>query len=263
MIVKNFIKKIFMKKLLIIFILFFVATNIYANTKIIHILVALCDNKYQGIVPTSRSLGNGQNPKTNLYWGAMYGVKSYLNKQKDWELLRLEKVDEIILERVIFKHKTKDIYIVADAYNGKNMKDALRDYFDYLAGLHIKNIDLQEKTDVDLVIFVGHNGLMDYSLSEVYKDRIFPSLKNKNSSKQTAVLGCQSQKYFSQILKSLYVKSAILTTGNMAPEGYVVHEVVNGFVNNLSNEEIRKNLGTTYSKYQKLKNPAIKLFVHE
>lgn len=242
--------------------------NINANTKTIHVLVALCDNIYQGIVPTSFSLGNGQNPKTNLYWGAMYGFKSYLDKQKDWELIKTEKVDEVILERAIYKHKIKDIYIVADAYNGKNMKNILRDYFDYIAGLHVKKIDLQNKTinigaEAKLVIFVGHNGLMDYALDEVYSGKTFPALKDENNSKQTAVLGCQSQKYFSNPLKSLHVKNAILTTGNMAPEGYVVYEVINGFVNNLSNEERRKNLGTTYSKYQKLKNPATKLFVYE
>ena len=40
--------------------------------KTIHVFVALCDNKYQGIVPVPESIGNGQNARTNLYWGAAY-----------------------------------------------------------------------------------------------------------------------------------------------------------------------------------------------
>lgn len=130
-------KRIFLKKLLAVFILFFMTANINANTKTIHVLVALCDDTYQGIVPTSFFLGNDQNPKTNLYWDAMYRFKSYFDRQKYRELIKTEKVDEFILERAIYKYKIKDIYIVADAYNGKNMKNILRDYFDYLAGLHV------------------------------------------------------------------------------------------------------------------------------
>ena len=54
---------------------------------IIHAFVPLCDNENQGIVPVSKSLGNGLNLRTNLYWGALYGVKTHFKKQKDWTLL--------------------------------------------------------------------------------------------------------------------------------------------------------------------------------
>ncbi len=40
------------------------------STKTIHVLVALCDNTYQGIVPVPEKIGNGQNPDQNLYWGS-------------------------------------------------------------------------------------------------------------------------------------------------------------------------------------------------
>src|SRR6266851_706839 len=54
---------------------------------VVHVFVALCDNEHQGIVPVSTSLGNGDNPATNLYWGAAFGVKAFLSKSKDWELI--------------------------------------------------------------------------------------------------------------------------------------------------------------------------------
>lgn len=41
--------------------------NFDKNTKTIHVLVALCDNKYQGIVPVPEKIGNGQDPDQNLY----------------------------------------------------------------------------------------------------------------------------------------------------------------------------------------------------
>ena len=51
---------------------------------VIHVFVALADNVNQGIVPVSASLGNGDNPKTNLYWGAAFGVRTFFSRNKDW-----------------------------------------------------------------------------------------------------------------------------------------------------------------------------------
>ena len=55
----------------------------------VHVVGALCDNEHQGIVPFSRSLGDGQNPKTNLYWGAAFGVRSFLERKAGWERVLL------------------------------------------------------------------------------------------------------------------------------------------------------------------------------
>ena len=54
-------------------------------TKTIHVFVALCDNDNQGIVPVPKKLGNGNDPGNNLYWGALYGIRTYLKKSKDWD----------------------------------------------------------------------------------------------------------------------------------------------------------------------------------
>ena len=48
------------------------------TTRTIHVFVALCDNKHQGIIPVRDELGDGDKPRWNLYWGALYGVKSPL-----------------------------------------------------------------------------------------------------------------------------------------------------------------------------------------
>ncbi len=78
----------------IILIILFLTTNVllYAQTRTIHVFVALCDNKNQGIIPVPKSLGNGQNPATNLYWGATYGVKNFFAKKSPhWALLKVMK----------------------------------------------------------------------------------------------------------------------------------------------------------------------------
>jgi len=93
------------------------------NLKVIHVFVALCDNKYQGIVPVPAKIGNGQEPANNLYWGCKYGVKAFFAAQQNWQLLSTTKsTGGLILERLVFKYRTKEIYMIADAYDGNQKK---------------------------------------------------------------------------------------------------------------------------------------------
>ena len=81
--------------------------KIDAGTPLVaHIFVPLCDNDHQGIVPVNASLGNGQNTRSNLYWGAGYGMRTHFQRQKEWKTLSLSNPTETwILERVVLKKK--------------------------------------------------------------------------------------------------------------------------------------------------------------
>jgi hypothetical protein len=106
------------------------------SVKTIHVFVALCDNKYQGIVPVPASIGNGQDPKTNLYWGSGYGIKSFfLTKSNEWKFISSElKPAGNILERLLFKHKLKNIYLLADAYDGQFIQQTTIDFLNAASG---------------------------------------------------------------------------------------------------------------------------------
>ncbi len=60
--------------------------------KLTYTVVALCDNKFQGIVPVPAGIGNGDSPRTNLYWGCGYGVSTYFKKSKDWVLIKKKRL---------------------------------------------------------------------------------------------------------------------------------------------------------------------------
>ena len=90
--------------------------------KTIHIFVALCDNKYQGIQPVPVAIGNGKQPASNLYWGCSLGIKSYFKASKNWTLIKtIANKDTVILERLIFKHNTTNTYLIADAFDGEGL----------------------------------------------------------------------------------------------------------------------------------------------
>src|SRR5579871_1163437 len=141
----------------------------------VHVFVALADNKNQGIVPVATILGNGDDPARNLYWGSAYGVKTYFARNADWQLISSgQKPKAEILERCIFKHRTQNIYLVADAYQGSKIKQAIIDFLGAAAGQSPEKIQVKASGNfftlnagggADLVAYAGHDGLMDFQLA--------------------------------------------------------------------------------------------------
>lgn len=226
------------------------------DVKTIHLMVALCDNVHQGIVPVPKSIGNGQDPKSNLYWGAAYGVKTYFKRSAQWTLLKSEKESDVILERLVFKHKTKDVYLVADAYDGRNIKNSIEDFLSSTSGelkdtLNIDNKTIGIQGNARLVSYVGHNGLMEFNVEGSY-DSI------DNELRDVIILACISKNYFEPYLDLEFVNPLVWSTGLMAPEAYIIHDALAGYVNEESNEQIRERAAKAYSKFQKCSLKAAK-----
>ena len=245
-----------------------------AEPKVIHVLVALCDNKYQAIAPVPAAIGNGQDPKNNLYWGAAYGFKTYFAKQKEWQVININKpTSGKILEEIIYKHRNKDVYLIAQAYNGKYIDSTVNDFLDYSAGKKTQQIRLNDKTvmaggNADLVIYIGHDYLMESSWRDYLPDSwrwntLSKTEQEKQKLRYAAVFACKSQKYFTPPLSRLGITPLILTLHRMAPEAYSVHAMINSWLNGESKDEIRFKVASAYSQYQKLSKPALHIFTTE
>lgn len=216
----------------------------------IHVMVALCDNQYQGIVPVPKGIGNGQQPKTNLYWGCGYGIKTYFKKSAQWELVSEQKIDSTLLERLIFRHKTKGIYLIADAYNGKEIKTCIQDFLSSASGKKKENITLAGKVlgsygDAKLIAYIGHDGLMDFELSDNYT-----SIDKRT--RPIISLACYSKRYFGAYLSNAHILPLVWTTGLMCPEAYTLHDALEAFIKGDSKENIRLAAAQAYAKYQKI-----------
>ena len=225
--------------------------------KTIHVFVALCDNKYQGIVPVPASIGNGQNAATNLYWGAAYGLKTFFNKSSEWKLIDTEKnPGENILERVLFKHKAKNIYLLADAYDGQFIKQATIDFLLACSGkgltiLKNNKIDFPFGGAADIISYVGHDGLMDFSLPSEFE-------KQNNETRKAIMLACKSKQYFSSHIKNTGAEPLLWTTGLMAPEAYILHDALNKWIETGDASQTRIAAAHAYSKYQRCSFTAAK-----
>jgi hypothetical protein len=217
--------------------------------KTIHVFVALCDNQYQGIVPVNAKIGNGQDPANNLYWGCAYGIKSYFKNSKEWQVVQSTKIDSVILERVVFKHKTKKYYLIADAYNGKEIKKCTIDYLNACAGnfscvVNEKNTTLFAGKDADVLAYIGHDGLMDFKLDQAFTNA-------DGVSRKAIVLACISKKYFAPYLSSTKAQPLLWTTGLMAPEAYILHKALSAYLNDGNSSRVQSSAAAAYNKFQK------------
>jgi hypothetical protein len=222
----------------------------FENTsRVIHIIVALCDNKYQGIVPVGAKIGNGQDPDNNLYWGCAYGIRNYFKKSVEWKFLKSEKRKGNILERVYFKHATKDFYLIADAYDGQFIKQATEDFLAANSGSKKETVEVNGRTigiygNANLVSYIGHDGLMDFSVDSDYKN-------TDGKTRDCIILACVSKSFFGQYIKNAQSRPLVWTTQLMAPEAYTIHDAISGYVLSETPQQIQQRAAKAYSKYQK------------
>lgn len=233
------------------------------NIKVIHVFVALCDNKYQGIVPVPSKIGNGQDAATNLYWGCAYGVKPFFSSHKNWQLLSSKKFNSgsLILERLVFKYRAKEIYLVADAYDGKEIKTCTINFLKSCSGNFNDSVLVNNKTiycggAAQILAYIGHDGLMDFTLTETYKQA-------DDKKREAMIYACISRKYFSQHIKSSGAIPVVWTTGLCSPEAYSLAAALESRINNEAIENAAVRSAEAYSKYQKCSiRAAKKLMVH-
>lgn len=219
-----------------------------SSKKVIHVLVALCDNRYQGIVPVPAAIGNGQDANNNLYWGCSYGIRTFFKKSSQWKLLKQYKIDSIKLERLIFKHSNSNFYLVADAYNGKFIKQCTIDFLRSCSGqlkdvLSDADFSLGINGNADLLAYIGHDGLMDFTLQEKFSN-------TDNRRRDAIMLACISKKYFAPHLRAANANPVLWSTGLMAPEAYTLHDALQQYINHQPAKQIQIAAAKAYAKYQ-------------
>lgn len=220
--------------------------------RVIHVLVALCDNENQGIVPVPAHLGNGEDADGNLYWGAAYGMKTFFTKSGKWEKLSEENdPKENVLERIVFKHTEHNVYLIADAYRGSSIKETITDFLSAASGEKLENVEINNTTiqvlgSSDLIGFIGHNGLMDFDLE------VSPAQINSEESLDAVILACASKNYFAKHLKKTNANPLLWTTNLMAPEAYILHDALEGWIKGESAQQVQVRAASAYAKYQKI-----------
>jgi hypothetical protein len=230
----------------------------------VHVFVALADNQHQGIIPVPPALGNGRDPQRNLYWGAAYGVKTYFKASKDWELVWSgHGAKDAILERCVFQVRDNDVYLVADAYEGSQIKLAVTDFLSAAAGVAKEKVTFKMRSeevsiaiagDANLAVYVGHEAFMDFEIPPITGTR-------GSKPRQTIILACASKSFFAPYIRPTGAEPLLWTTGLMAPEAYTLKAAIDGWTADEDDEAIRQRAAQACDRYQKCgARAALKLF---
>jgi hypothetical protein len=163
-------------------------------------------------------------------------------------------LDSVILERLVFKHATKNWFLVADAYNGKHIRTCTEDFLSAACGektdtVRLKEIVIGTSGNAKLCAYIGHDGLMEFAMDKKY-------VNTDGRVRNVIVLACYSKNFFMHELDSANVNPLVWTTGLMCPEAYTVHDAIAAYINGGSNEAVRTKAALAYSKYQKCSEKA-------
>ncbi len=212
-------------------------SSLATKERSVGVYIALADNEHQGIVPVPAAIGNGDDPDRNLYWGAGEGLKGWFDRSKTWKLVDKKDTAENgdILRTRTYRHATLNAVLYARAYKGSAIKQCIQD-FETAAQLGT----------YDLVVFIGHNGLMDFDLPEPRKSARQARVPD------CIVLCCKSEKYFDTRLRAAGGRPILLTTQFMYPGSFILHAVLDGWLAGADLARLREAAGMAYAKNQKL-----------
>jgi len=210
------------------------ATTAIATPKRVHVFVALADNEHQGIAKVPAKIGNGDDAASNLYWGTTDGFKSVFGRSKVWKLETTEyNPTAEILERMSYRHTTKDCVLVAEAWRGKNIHPCLEAFFANLRG-----------RKSNLTVFIGHNGLMDGPVA------VSP-LEATNTT-DAIILCCMSAGWFKPHLEALKVRPVLTTEQFMYPGSFLLRDALDVWLRGGPRPDIRMAAARAYAANQKI-----------
>lgn len=215
---------------------------------IVHLFVPLCDNDHQGIVPTTKNLGDGLNLRSNLYWATSGGTKGYFNKLADWKMVyNTFDADTNVLERIVYKrnYKTATVYLVADAYRGDRMEETINNYLASISNNRHESIQLKDSTLLkiaghsDLIMFNGHNGAMDNIEIKQWIN---------TSDKRTDIVmnACLTYDYLQPEFMEAGGYPLVRTNSLLYPGAYVLEQIIDDWVAGTEEKQLCLNAGRAY-----------------
>jgi hypothetical protein len=205
----------------------------------IHVFVALADNASQGIIPVPAKIGDGNDPKGNLYWGCSEALPPVFKTSRDWKLVSTAVGPKAsILERVVFAHRSGKYEVIADAYRGSAIMECTTDFFAALTS----DAPVERSP---LVAYIGHDGLMDFALPEI-------ATAKRGPGREAIVLCCKSRDYFGTHLGAVNAKPVLLTTQLMYPGGFLLRAALDGWIAGETPAQVRQRAATAYARNQKI-----------
>jgi hypothetical protein len=232
---------------------------------VVHVVVPLCE---QSIIHCGNDrLGDGERPDRNLYWNTSGGFRGWFGrKSSGWSQVLLDKPGGEVLERRVWRRrvvrqlesgrrKTATVYVVADAWRGKSITDAIDHYAASLLGTHAVKVELEDGTILQaggaahVVGYVGHNGWMDIPPYD-WKGRIARHRSEKSPAKGAIAVACISAPYVAGAFDASHVEPLLMTTSLMFAGAHSFEGAVNAFARGAGLAQVRHEAAANHAAGQ-------------
>lgn len=237
------------------------------------VYVALCDNDSQGIIPVNnRSICNGDDPARNIYWKGN-GIAGYLASH-GWKKALVQTDDDgpVLIQQVWKKRlmagrqwrqsgvtRSFTAYVVARAYRGSRIHDAMKDYLQAVNHDTTDIITLKDGTTIEaggsshLVGYLGHDYFMDVAEGTSRWHDLTASGKNRTSSlfKGTFALACVSNEFVRPSVS--YPNIYILVMNNFLtyPSAWTIGGILDGIAAGGDGKTIYRQAARQFARGQK------------
>ncbi|HEU4716835.1 MAG TPA: hypothetical protein VFU15_03335 [Bacteroidia bacterium] len=228
------------------------AGNDTSGLRIIHVFVSLCDNDSQGIVPVARKNGKGNDGPDNLFWGCANGVKTFFLESDDWDLLdSVKEPTHEVLERCVWKSRRYNAILVAEGYRGGRIRNCTMDFLRTASGNCTDSITVNDHGkkivvhpgDAQLVCYLGHDGLMDFDITD-------PPKKN-GASRDVIIISETGRLYFKDVIRAGGGNPLLWTTNLIVPGASTLKAAIDGWLMKETGEQIRQRAAKAYDAEQK------------
>jgi hypothetical protein len=231
---------------------------------VVQLHVALCDN--QVLECGGRGLGDGDNLRTNLYWGTSEGFAGWMQQRESaWHLVKTLPggAPEILQIRVYRRGITPsaalralgvttpfDAYLVAFAWRGKSIDDAIAQFAAELFGdqprvFEVDGVKLQAGAAAQIVGYVGHNRWMDRPDFPWRKLFHVPAQR-----KGVLAVACYSRAYLKQAVVESHNVPLLFTNDFVMASSGAALGAINVALGGGSLEEIRRGGANGYAAGQ-------------
>ena len=237
-----------------------------AKPLVVQVHVPLCDSNI--IRCGNERLGDGNNPSTNLYWSTSGGFKGWFKTVGGWKrVAQTTSASGPILERIVWRktvgptsnwrsrgvRKRFNVYVVAFAWRGDAISQAIDQYVDDLYGATATEVVLKDGTQLQaggaahVVDYVGHNGWMDIPPYDWKR----AAAKQARRKKATIAVACLTADYLAKPVSDTHRVPLLMTTSLLFAGAHSFEGAVSAFANGNSLAQIRNRAVKNYARGQK------------
>lgn len=239
--------------------------------------VALCDNRI--IACGSRTMGDGDAPRRNLYWGGAAGFAATFRIARGFRRIHHDKGDgKIVLERSVYRRRVRpnaawrrrgvtrpfDLLVVGLAYRGLEIARAMGTFVSHVHAEKGSSLRLADGRVLPIgglghvVGYAGHNQLMD-----VVGDMRWPPWRRKQAIGYFA-LACKTAPYLARRLARPQAHGLLLTRVFMYPGAFTIVGLARGLAKGGSQKEVFRHGADAYARAQKRPKGLIRaVFTHD